>query len=212
MSVFNNDQVPGYDEIVSYGPAWWTDYKEMDAVYRFAGWTLDLMAYFLEKLVLNESPATCDEATLLAFERLLRIDHDASATLDERRSTVMAYWSNSITLSRSEILKIISKYTSLPADVLWDNTTLVLYYPRMKAYRAAMPILRNILARRLPAHIAYRVMAEDGVNIELLTGVVSHILESRGTTTDTISLSGIEWYGDEEDVIYVDDENNVLII
>lgn len=211
MSVFNNE-IPGYEEIVSYGPSWWTDYREMDAVYRFAGWTLDLMAYFLEKLVLNESPATCDEMTLRAYEKLLRIEYDASATLDERRSTVMAYWSSSIKLSRSEILKIISNYTDQFADVLWDGTTLILYFSSLGAVDAAMPVMRKILARRMPAHIGYGVKADHIQNIGLVAGIASMVLEKRTSSTDTISLEGIDWYGNEGDVIYVDDDNNILII
>ena len=38
MEVFNNQQRSGYEEIVSYGPKWWAEFREMDANYRFAGW------------------------------------------------------------------------------------------------------------------------------------------------------------------------------
>ena len=31
MDVFNNREIPGYEELVSYGPSWWTEYREMDA-------------------------------------------------------------------------------------------------------------------------------------------------------------------------------------
>lgn len=31
MEIFYNSHSPGYEEIVSYGPKWWTEYKEMDA-------------------------------------------------------------------------------------------------------------------------------------------------------------------------------------
>ena len=43
----------GYEEVKSYGPSWWPEYREMNAVYKYAGWTLDLMAHFLEKLIWN---------------------------------------------------------------------------------------------------------------------------------------------------------------
>ena len=29
MEIFNNQQRSGYEEIVSYGPKWWTEFREM---------------------------------------------------------------------------------------------------------------------------------------------------------------------------------------
>lgn len=210
MSVFNNE-TPGYDEIVSYGPSWWTDFREMDAVYKFAGWTLDLMAFFLDKLILNDSPATCDEVTLRYLEKLMGIEYDASASLEARRSVVMAYWSGSVKLTRSNILNIITQYTDDDVDILWDGTTLIVYFSTVEAASTVMPILRKILGKRLPAHIGYGVKADDSQNMEILAGITSQLFEKRTGSTDTISIDGIEWYGDEEDVIYVDDDNNILI-
>lgn len=78
MEVFNNQQRSGYEEIVSYGPKWWTEFREMDANYRFAGWTLDLMAYWLERVVNNQFPANADERTITTiFEPALGIEPEA---------------------------------------------------------------------------------------------------------------------------------------
>lgn len=51
MIVFHNQQKTGYEEIVSYGPRFYPQIKEMDAIYRFAGWTVDQMAADLENLI-----------------------------------------------------------------------------------------------------------------------------------------------------------------
>ena len=88
MEVFNNQQRSGYEEIVSYGPKWWTEFREMDANYRFAGWTLDLMAYWLERVVNNQFPANADERTITTvFEPALGIEPEPDETLEERRKT-----------------------------------------------------------------------------------------------------------------------------
>lgn len=55
MDIFCNGQ-NGYEEIANYGPRWWTEYREMDANYRFAGWTLNLMAY---STALNAEAISC---------------------------------------------------------------------------------------------------------------------------------------------------------
>ena len=69
MEIFGNRWRPNYDEIVSYGPRWLTEYREMDANYRYAGWTLDLMACWLERIVNNDFPAYADEETIGMWER-----------------------------------------------------------------------------------------------------------------------------------------------
>ena len=73
MEIFHNRDRPNYEEVVSYGPKWWTEYREMDANYRFAGWTLDLMAYFLEQTVKNQFPSQADERTIAMFERMRKL-------------------------------------------------------------------------------------------------------------------------------------------
>ena len=113
MEIFNNQQRSGYEEIVSYGPKWWTEFREMDANYRFAGWTLDLMAYWLERVVNNQFPANADERTITTvFEPALRIEPEPDETLEERRKTAAAYWSGTGKLSKTVIQSIIKAYTA----------------------------------------------------------------------------------------------------
>ena len=108
MEVFNNQQRSGYEEIASYGPKWWTEFREMDANYRFAGWTLDLMAYWMERVVNNQFPANADERTITTvFEPALGIEPEPDETLEERRKTVAAYWSGTGELSKTVIKSLI---------------------------------------------------------------------------------------------------------
>ena len=51
MLVYNNQQRSGYEEIASYSPRYYRNIKEMDAVFRLAGWLLDLMAQNMEDMV-----------------------------------------------------------------------------------------------------------------------------------------------------------------
>ena len=54
MLIFNNQQRSGYEEILSYSPEYYKQIREMDAIFRFAGYTVDMMAAYLEKLRENQ--------------------------------------------------------------------------------------------------------------------------------------------------------------
>ena len=157
MEIFYNAVDPNYDQIVEMGPKWWTEYREMDANYRYAGWTLDLMAYFLEKLIQNEFPTYCDEETLTIFENVLQIEYDTEMTLEERRRVVSAYWSGNGKMSKTTIEGIVSSYTGQDADIRWEDETLVIDFDNTDTAMVSMSMLQRILRRRMPAHIDYSI-------------------------------------------------------
>lgn len=157
MEIFYNRERPGYDEIVSYGPEWWTEYREMDANYQFAGWTLDLMAEFLERIVNNQFPAHADEATIRMYERLMNIEYDSEATLEERRNVISAYYSGTGKMSKSLIKDIIKKYSGLESDVYWQGDILQISIMNSFFVPVSIHMIDKILARRMPAHIAYGI-------------------------------------------------------
>lgn len=169
MEIFHNRDRPNYEEVVSYGPKWWTEYREMDANYRFAGWTLDLMAYFLEQTVKNQFPLQADERTIAMFERMLRIEYDAEMTLEERRRAVAAFYSGTGHLSRSVILQLIKAYTGHDGDVYWDGDILCIVFDNNDTYRISIALLQKILDRRMPAHIAYRTMCTCHTGLRIQT-------------------------------------------
>lgn len=169
MVIFHNRDRPNYEEVVSYGPKWWTEYREMDANYRFAGWTLDLMAYFLEQTVKNQFPSQADERTIAMFERMLRIEYDAEMTLEERRRAVAAFYSGTGHLSRSVILQLIKAYTGHDGDVYWDGDILCIVFDNNDTYRISIALLQKILDRRMPAHIAYRTMCTCHTGLRIQT-------------------------------------------
>lgn len=157
MEVFNNHVLTGYEEMASAGPPWWTEYLEMDANYRFAGWTLDLMAEFLDRLANSQFPAYCDENTLRMYEKILKIEYDTEMTQEERRRIVSAYWSGNGHMSRSVIETLVNAYTGQGAKVWWNDETLVIDFDNTETQNVSISMLQKILKRRMPAHIDYRV-------------------------------------------------------
>lgn len=158
MEIFNNRQRTGYEEIVSYGPRWWTEYREMDANYRFAGWTLDLMAYWLERIVNNQFPLLADEETIEMLERLLKIDPEEGSTLDERRRVVAMFLSGlGRKICRSVIIGMVKAYTGQDCDVYWDGENLVIAINHNNGIPINLSVLFRVLRRRLPAHIGWGI-------------------------------------------------------
>lgn len=161
MEIFCNCMQPNYDQIVSYGPKWWTEYREMDANYRFAGWTLDLMAYWLEKIIQNQFPAIADENTIRILERILGIEYDPDATLEERRKIVAIYYSGTGKLSKSVIQSTVKFYTGCDCDIFWDGTVFRIDVLGEKGPQFINDKILKFIRRRMPAHISYSVSAEE---------------------------------------------------
>lgn len=161
IDYFHNHDRPNYYEVSSYGPSWWLEWVEMDANYRYAGWTLDLMAYWMDRVVSNQFPMHADQETIEKLEKLFCIDVDYSMTLEERRRIVAAYYFYVGHLSRTAIKEIIRTCTDCESDVRWggeDNNILkVDILQQKKDVLAASDRAYAILYRRKPAHIAMDV-------------------------------------------------------
>lgn len=162
MEIFYNLERPNYEEIVSYGPKWWTEYKEMDAVYRYAGWTLDLMAYWLERVVNNQFPQLADETTLRSLAKIMKVDDSDKMELDELRETVSMYYAGSGKLSGSVIQNLVKTYIGCDSEILWDGTVLRIF---LSDTTNVSDKLLNVLLRRMPAHIAYEITMNETVKI-----------------------------------------------
>lgn len=170
MEIFNNQQRSGYEEIVSYGPKWWTEFREMDANYRFAGWTLDLMAYWLERVINNQFPAHADEKALSVFETIFDITPEPGESLDERRRTVSAYYSGTGKLSKSVIQTIIKSYTGCDSELWWNKTTLEIRIQCNESGEFSQKKVYRIINRRIPAHIPF-VIREVLCSFELTENI-----------------------------------------
>lgn len=158
MEIFYNSKRPGYDEIVSYGPKWWTEYREMEANYRYAGWSLDLMAHFLEQTVKNQFPDHADEKTIMMLEKLLKIEYDPGTKLDERRRIVSAYYSGMGKLSKSVIQSVIQTYGGCESKLWWkDRSSLQIRIFCNEGNAFSNKRIFQIIERRFPAHLLFMI-------------------------------------------------------
>lgn len=161
LDVFRNRQRPNYEEIITYGPRWWLEWLEMDANYRYAGWTLDLMAYWMERVISNQFPRHADLETVEKLEKLFNIDVDYSMTLEERRRVVESYYFYNGHLSRTVIQSIIMTCTECESRLWWDgednNILKIDILQKETDISAAADRVFCIIERRKPAHIAMNI-------------------------------------------------------
>ena len=87
--IFGNLERSGYEEIASYGPPFLTELKEMDAVFRFAGFLTDMMARNMELIVDNQFISLMDSQTLETIEKLIDIQMDEKISLENQKKNVL---------------------------------------------------------------------------------------------------------------------------
>lgn len=152
--VFYNQERSGYEELVSYGPYFYKEILEMDANYRFAGKTLDIMAEGLESIVSNQFIDSADEDTILRMEKWLGIDTDFSRTLEDRRKKVKLVWNGGEKLSGSFIKSLVRSYTGCEDDPTVKMTTYLSINAYITSNKAVyISDLVEQLEKMKPAHI-----------------------------------------------------------
>ena len=158
MEIFYNSSAPGYEEIVSYGPKWWTEYKEMDAVYMFEGWILDILAKKMEQEVRNIFPSQADYPSLIKYEKMLHIEHDEESSFEDRRRIVQAYYSGTGKLSESVIKSIVKMYGDCDCELWWKDKSCLqirIFCDDDKTFFNKQ--IYQIIERRFPAHLLFTV-------------------------------------------------------
>lgn len=214
MEVFYNLSLPGYEEIVSYGPRWWTEFKEMDAVYMFEGWLLDILAKKMEQEVRNLFPAQADNMSLIDYEKMLGIEHDPNMSVEERMKNVRTYYSGSGHLSRSVIIQIAKTYTGFDVNVFWENGNLYIEFNNADNIFSSIESFQRAVERRMPAHLAHIYRVRRSVPSKawysLLTKEMRKITATAPPVFDPIET--YTWLTDEAGITLTDENGNILIL
>lgn len=160
MLVFNNQQRSGYEEITSYSPSYYRNIKEMDAVFRLAGWLIDLMAQDMENMVAFQFLKYMDDETLTRYEAFLGMATDTSKTLDERKDYVSAVLIGSGKVSADKLSALVNQFSGCVCEyiVLVED----MLHIRIVAYEDRSLKLRdeihNLIRQKVPSHIDMSVI------------------------------------------------------
>ena len=166
MLVFNNQQRNGYEEISSYGPMFYRDIKEMDAIYRFAGWTCDLMAADLEKLIAEQFILYMSDETLSRYEKFLEIVRDYTMTLEERRIVVNAKDSSSGKISKTKIQEIVNSFVECDCKVVMEGSEVIVEMMFKDNPDKYMDNIRKLIDSTMPAHIG--IVYRGGIDLNIV--------------------------------------------
>lgn len=161
MEVFYNLQRSNYEEIVSYSPKFYPKIKEMDAIYRFAGWTLDCAAKDMEKCFALQftSNLHLDKEALERAEKFLKLKIDESKSINDRAKLVLAAWNTQGNISAERISELIYALISpdVGVEISFDDI-LRINIDTISSDASGQKELQEFLERMLPAHIQWQVI------------------------------------------------------
>ena len=165
MLVFNNQQRSGYEEIASYSPRYYRSIKEMDAVFRLAGWIIDLMAQDMEDMVAFQFLKYMDDEALTRYEVFLGIMKDANKTLEERKAYINALLIGSGKLSADKIKAIVRQFVDCECDIELSGAELYINMTFKDNPDKYMEDIRSLIKGKVPAHIEIIYHGSEGLDI-----------------------------------------------
>jgi len=202
LNVFNNQQRSGYDEIVSYSPRYWLDIREMVAIWKFAGWTVDLMAQDMEGLEQAQFIAYMSEASIARMEKFLGIPYYPNKSLSERRAFVQAIWTKSGKMSKDKITEIINAFAECACTVELKNSEIVINMTFTGDPSEYIDDIRTMIEGSIPAHLGLLFKGNLDQNIVftwtnhvILNRIIHHMYFFMYYAPTDIFLDG-SWYLD----------------
>jgi len=161
--LLNNYYDTTYEEIVNYVPDYYTEVKEMQAVYKAEGDLLDDIKDGIEKVFGDCFIDSADEATIAKLEQFLNIHMHGERSLDDRRRLVKSYYVGAGKMSASLLSDMIGTYTGAksqcrfePCDIQGNNALYIDTERGAETSLYASDIMALVRAK-LPAHIAYQL-------------------------------------------------------
>ena len=165
MLVFNNQQRSGYEEIASYSPRYYRSIKDMDAVFRLAGWLIDLMAQDMEDMVAFQFLKYMDDEALTRYEVFLGIAKDPNKTLDERKAYINALLIGSGKLSADKIKAIVRQFVDCECDIQLSGAELYINMTFKDNPDRYIEDIRSLIKGKVPAHIEIIYHGSEGLDI-----------------------------------------------
>lgn len=155
MLVFNNQQQSGYEEIASYSPRYYRKIKEMDAVFRLAGWLIDFMSRDMENMVAFQFIKYMDEESLTRYEAFLGIMRNFNKTSEERKSYINAMLACSKKISKDSIVAIVNQFAECDCAVTLNGAALEISMTFKDNNDKYMSEIRSLIRANGPSNLKY---------------------------------------------------------
>ncbi len=163
MLVFNNQQRSGYEEIVSYSPRYYRSIREMDSVFRLAGWLIDHMVEDMENMAAFQFLKYMDDESLTRYEAFLKITKDPNKTLSERKAYISALLIGSGKISANKISALVNQFPGCVCDnvALADSVLCVSIVIDRELDQRLRNNIYDLIAEKIPAHISMDIFFDN---------------------------------------------------
>ena len=172
MLVFNNQQRSGYEEIASYSPRYYRSIKEMDMVFRLAGWIIDLMAQDMEDMVAFQFLIYMDDEALTRYETFLGIASDVDKPSDERKAYISALLIGSGKLSADKIVEIVNQFRGCDCEsVTLEGSILHISIIVDEDFtQVSSNSMCKLIKEKVPAHITLDTVFYNSISGKIFFG------------------------------------------
>ena len=162
MNFFNHHYENNYDELITYYPRFYREVREMVVILKAHGDVADNLEAGIERIYNNCFIDEADEQTIEKLEAFLDVGLNKQRTLEERRRLVKSYFVGFGKVSASMLKEMIQSYTNAGVDIYFEpfdeerNNMLHIDFERGSEDTIYMDDILELLAKKIPAHIAYR--------------------------------------------------------
>lgn len=162
MKFYNHYFASNYDELITYYPRFYREVREMVAILKAHGGVADDLEAGIERIYSNSFIDDADEETIERLEEFLDVGLNRQRTLEERRRLVKSYFVGFGKVSASMLKEMIQSYTNADVDIYFEpfdeerNNMLHIDFERGSEDTIYMDDILELLAKKIPAHIAYR--------------------------------------------------------
>ena len=178
MLLYENTPASNYEEIKTWYPVWYCNILEMDVLWKVWGKQLDKIQTGIIKAVDNNFIDYADVQTIGRMEEFLRIEYDGTRALKDRRNTVKALLIDPSHFGQREIKAVISAFTNGEIDVKLIGGRIVITVTREFGVGSLLDDCRQILERRIPAHLALDIRDNALHRSESSVGMASVVTAS----------------------------------
>jgi len=160
---YNKDFANNYEELLSYGPRYYRDVREMVAILKADGKLLDGAQDAIEQIYKNGFIDSMDELEIGKLEKFLKIKQREQRSLDERRRLIKSYFIGFGKVSATLLSSMIQAYTSCTSEIKFEpfdkernNKLYISLSPKDNVSFFTEDVF-DILSQKVPAHIPYAV-------------------------------------------------------
>lgn len=159
--VFYNRQRSNFEEIQSYQPRYYRGIREMVAINKFGGYTLDRMATDMEQVMKNQFISSADAETLLDMSEFIHLVGYENSSIEELRKVLGAVWIGNTKFNKTSIKAMVMTYCGCDSVVVFTHSLTVTAVLADEDTNIFIGDLLFLFNRKIPTHISWQVILDS---------------------------------------------------